>query len=843
MTGRSSLIHGGFAAGALSGLFGRRRGGAKSRRSPAARPFETLEGRTLMAVQIVSTDAAGMGGGASVVSDQPEVSDDGRFVVFTSAIPGVVAGVTEGDADPDVYIRNLADNTITGVSVNSGNVAFSGHSPTVSGDGRYVAFVTDVNLAAAGVDTNGQEDVYLWDRTTPGAFTLVSILANGTAGSGFQPSIGNDGRKVAFVSTTAASSFAAGVTDGNATRDVFHRNLDTAVTTLMSTAPGGTASGNARSDEPELSGDGNTVVFRSLATDLVAGVTDSNAIDDAFRRVLTNPNTEIVSIGAGSTAAGGERASVSNDGNLVAFESDTDLAGGGLSTTDIYVRNMTLGSYELVSTNAAGQPSTSNAVAPSITGDGTHVAFHSSATNLVTPDSAGADVFLKNRATGAIQRLSQTAAGEAANGGSTFPSVDLDGTTVGFISQATNLAPGTEAGEADDDVFAFTSGSFAPPDTTAPTAAVTAANVTTAGGTSHTVQVVYADNTGVNAATIDAADLAVTGTGGAAAVTGVTVTPAGNGTPLTATYTITPPGGTWDAADNGTYTVSLAAGAVTDTSNNPVAAGAGSFTVAIGTTPPPPTGGADLAVAAVVGGKKGLPPSVVGGTNKGVVRVQVTNPGDTPIAGVMQVALAARPSGQTTSALDVPIVTTPPRPIRLRPGQSRFIPVKFTYPAVTDGNYFLVATADAGNTVAEGNEGNNTGASATAVTIAAPFVDLEAAAIGAPPRGAITIGRRSSIPVTIRNLGNVPATGVLNISVYASTDGTVGTGDILLGTSSRPLRLKNGAQRVVRISGLIDPALPPGTYFIAAVVNSPAAITETSAANNTVVSATPFPAA
>ena len=841
MTGRSSFVQGGFASGALAGLSGRRSGG-KRRRASAGRMLEYLEGRTLMAVQIVSTDAGGLGGGPAVVSEQADVSDDGRFVAFTSAITGVVAGLTEGDADPDVYVRNLADNTIAAVSVNAGNVLVSGHSPSVSGDGRFVAFVTDANLAAAGVDTNGQEDVYVWDRTTPGAFTLVSVLSNSTAGSGFQPSISNDGRKVAFVSSTAASSFAAGVTDTNATRDVFHRNLDTGVTTLMSTTTGGTTSGNGRSDEPDLSGDGNTVVFRSLATDLVAGVTDANAIDDAFRRVLTSPNTELVSVGAASTAAGGERATVSNDGNLVAFESDTDLAGGGLTTTDIYVRNMTLGSYDLVSTNAAGQPSTSNAVAPAISGDGTHVAFHSSATNLVTPDAAGPDVFLKNRTTGAITRASQTAAGEAANAGSSFAAIDLDGTTVAFTSQATNLAPGTEAGEADDDIFAFTSGSFAPPDAVAPTAAITAANVTTAGGTTHTVQVVYSDNAGVNAASIDAADITVSGPGGAAAVTGVAVTPAGNGTPLTATYTITPPGGTWDAADNGAYTVSLAAGAVTDTSSNPVAAGTGTFSVAIGTVPPP-TGGADLAVAAVLGGKKGLPPSVVGGANKGVVRVQVTNPGDTAIAGVQSVSLAARPQGQTTSVADVPIVTTAPRPIRLRPGQSRFIPVKFVYPAVTDGNYFLVATADAGNTVPEGNETNNTGASATAVTIAAPFVDLAATAIGAPPRGTLAIGRRSSIPITIQNLGNVPATGVLNISVYASTDATVGTGDILLGTSSRPLKLKNGKTRVIRISGIIDPALPPGTYFIGAVVNSPAAIAETTAANNTVVSTTSFPAA
>ena len=383
-----------------------------------------------------------------------------------------------------------------------------------------------------------------------------------------------------------------------------------------------------------------------------------------------------------------------------------------------------------------------------------------------------------------------------------------------------------------------------PPDAVAPTAVISSAGVTAAGAATHAVQVVYSDNVAVNVATIDPADITVTGPGGALAVSGVQISPSVNGSPITATYAIVPPGGTWDAADNGAYTITLAAGAATDTTGNQVAAGTGTFNVSIGVIPPPPAGGPDLTVAAVIGPKRGLPPSVVGGA-KGVVRVQVTNSGDAPVAGIMQVALAARPSGQTTSALDAPIVTTLPRPIRLRPGQSRFIPIKFNYPStVADGPYFLVATADAASAITEGSELNNTGATATAVTIAAPFVDLAAVAVGSPPRGAIAIGRRSFVPVTVENLGNVPANGLLNVNIYASTDNVIGAGDILLGTVSRPLKLKNGARRVMKLSGVIDPAvLPPGTYFIGATINSPAAIPETTATNNTAVSATSFPAA
>ena len=91
----------------------------------------------------------------------------------------------------------------------------------------------------------------------------------------------------------------------------------------------------------------------------------------------------------------------------------------------------------------------------------------------------------------------------------------------------------------------------------APTAQVAVGGITST-GTTHTFTVTYRDDAGINAATIDSADIRVVGPNGYSQLaTLVSVNTTGNGTPRTATYRITAPGGAWDTADNGTYTVSM----------------------------------------------------------------------------------------------------------------------------------------------------------------------------------------------------------------------------------------------------------------------------------------------
>ncbi|MBD2312675.1 carbohydrate-binding protein [Desertifilum sp. FACHB-1129] len=129
------------------------------------------------------------------------------------------------------------------------------------------------------------------------------------------------------------------------------------------------------------------------------------------------------------------------------------------------------------------------------------------------------------------------------------------------------------------------------PDTTAPNANLSATNVTTAGNEAYTFSVTYSDNVAIAAATLDSSDVRVMGPDGFSQLASlVSVNSSQNGTPRVATYRITPPGGSWAFADNGTYSIVMEANQVSDTSNNFVAAGElGNFSVNIASPAPTPT--------------------------------------------------------------------------------------------------------------------------------------------------------------------------------------------------------------------------------------------------------------
>ncbi|RMG15312.1 MAG: DUF4038 domain-containing protein, partial [Cyanobacteria bacterium J055] len=106
-------------------------------------------------------------------------------------------------------------------------------------------------------------------------------------------------------------------------------------------------------------------------------------------------------------------------------------------------------------------------------------------------------------------------------------------------------------------------------DETAPTASLTVADVTETGGNTHTFTVTYRDNEAIDLSTLDSSDLHVLGPNGFdAETTFLLVDNNSNGTPRTATYQIESPGGTWDAADNGTYSVVLRSNEVGDINGN-----------------------------------------------------------------------------------------------------------------------------------------------------------------------------------------------------------------------------------------------------------------------------------
>jgi Tol biopolymer transport system component len=221
----------------------------------------------------------------------------------------------------------------------------------------------------------------------------AGVEADGGQGDG---SICADGTSVVFASD--ATNLVAG--DTNNARDVFKHVLATSTTTRVSTAADGSqASDGSTNDETGINSDGQFVVFRSSATNLVPG--DTNSRIDAFRKDTTTG--EIIRVSVSTAGAEGDATGagpfISANGNLVGFESDATnmVADDTNGERDIFVRNVALGTTVILSrpqdgsqANAASLTDTGQGLAGAcFTGDGLGVFFRSNASNLVNGDTNG----------------------------------------------------------------------------------------------------------------------------------------------------------------------------------------------------------------------------------------------------------------------------------------------------------------------------------------------------------------------------------------------------------------------------------------------------------------------
>ncbi len=254
-------------------------------------------------------------------SRHPSVSSDGSVVAFESLATNLVAGDTNGRRD--IFARNVLGGTTVRASVGPLGVQANGNSfsPVVSGNGQFVAFASDATNLVTG-DTNGTTDVFVADlATSPPTVTLVSVATGGTQsnGSSFNPSISYDGRYIAFESN--ATNFQAN--DTNGASDVFVRDTLTQTTTRVSLGSTG-VQGKAGSFHPSISSDGRFVAFDSFARNLVSGDTNE-VRDVFIHDDLTGITSRVSVATDGSQGDHPSMApSLSADGHTVAFASEAD---------------------------------------------------------------------------------------------------------------------------------------------------------------------------------------------------------------------------------------------------------------------------------------------------------------------------------------------------------------------------------------------------------------------------------------------------------------------------------------------------------------------------------------
>jgi Tol biopolymer transport system component len=317
----------------------------------------------------------------------------------------------------------------------------SGH-PSVSGDGRYVAFEsTASNLVYS--DSNGVSDVFLRDRAIGNTFRVSVAAPSGDAnGPSISPSMSADGRHVAFEGT--ATNLVEPATQPRS--HIFVRDLFTGQTELVSMSSGG-VEGNAGSFSPRISPDGRFVVFESLATNLAADSTSGFRDIFIHDRLGGTTELVSVSSGGEQAAAESTNPTVSEDGWYVAFDSMASnlVPGDSNGVQDVFLRDRELGLTERVSVASDGGEANGASFSPVMALGGSRVVFVSRASDLVAGDTNGyADVFLRDRDAGVTERVSLSD-GEAQgdrDSGVGGVAVDVTAHFIAFHSDATNLVVG-----------------------------------------------------------------------------------------------------------------------------------------------------------------------------------------------------------------------------------------------------------------------------------------------------------------------------------------------------------------------------------------------------------------
>lgn len=361
-----------------------------------------------------------------------------------------------------VWSFNIAP-TLAPVSLDSNGVFGNNASFTsdVDASGHYIVFASGANNLVPNISNNGQIQIYRKDSQT-GVVEMVSTDSTGLiAARGFDcesPRISDDGRYVVFASAATNFGTAGGISQ------IYLKDMNTNTLTLVS-KNASSVPGDNDSFQPDISTNGQYVVFASRATNLVSP--DNNgALEDIFFVNMNTPtNVEVISV-AGSTQANNASSNpaVSANGQFVAFDSiATNLDVSTNGSSQIYRRDRTTPSTDLVSINNGGTDGgNNNSAIPDINANGDLITFQSTATNLHPSNTNGnSHIFLRDVNGNTTTQVS-IAGNIEGNNDSYQAAISGDGNYVAFESLATNLATLTNNGVSHVFVKNITNGTIEP---------------------------------------------------------------------------------------------------------------------------------------------------------------------------------------------------------------------------------------------------------------------------------------------------------------------------------------------------------------------------------------------
>jgi Tol biopolymer transport system component len=388
------------------------------------------------------------------------LSNDGRFIAFTSTAPNLLGVTADANGTTDVFLADRIAGTLKLVSHTSGSPTVAGDglsdSPVISGDGSAVVYWSSAtNLISGPGSSLFSGELYLYDRTT-GANILVSHdpasastpVSGGVSQSGYY-AVSGDGRWIAYAYT---GSLVTGQVDSNGGGDIFLFDRTTGTNILVSHASSSSVqAANGTSSAPSISADGRYIAFTSSASNLVTGQAGAGGVF-LFDQV-TGTTTQVSTSGAAPPVISADGRWVlfaSSAANVVPSQVDTNGA------TDVFLWDRVSGSTLLVSHTPASMVTAGNAKSdlggfltgfagnpPALSADGRWVAFYSEATNLVSGQTGNAGgVYLFDRVAGTVTLVSRSASSPTANSYSDSPALSADGRFVAFVSPFENFVPG-----------------------------------------------------------------------------------------------------------------------------------------------------------------------------------------------------------------------------------------------------------------------------------------------------------------------------------------------------------------------------------------------------------------
>jgi uncharacterized repeat protein (TIGR01451 family) len=333
------------------------------------------------------------------VNSKPSINGNGTRIAFESN-----RDLTGGNADVnlEIFLYDAVTNGFTQVTDTTlGDTGF----PSINGDGTRIAFRS--NSDPTGGNANGNIEIFLYNAVS-NSFTQVTDTTTGVKSA---PSISSDGTRIAF---NSSNDLTGGNTDSN-TEIFLYDAVSNSFTQVTDTTAGDNTS-------PSINGDGTRIAFLSN-NDLTGGNADGNreiflydAVSNSFTRVTDTTST---------TSAGNFNPSINGDGTRIAFESDLYPAGNPEINREIFLYDSTTGGITEITFTPAGGFNINS----SISSDGTRIAFQSTRDLSGGNADGNSDIFLYDAVSNSFTQVTDTT-----GGANNSPSISGDGTRIAFVS-------------------------------------------------------------------------------------------------------------------------------------------------------------------------------------------------------------------------------------------------------------------------------------------------------------------------------------------------------------------------------------------------------------------------